>query len=214
VNGEAVIQEISIEVDNLLAKAWEITLREVSETVTIGDTQPVKGKSNQSGHLKSTSKRTYKQLLTHLRKVRTTIKAINRSTHSTPKAEHITEIHKILRKPPPTDDTTPTDAWEALHQNLSDTRTSLKQVLTKHDKERTLTKLKRFQRLLFENPKRAHKWIFEGGESMKLDNVRLATGELDSSEEGVKREVTRVHTERSKPVVPKETAGTYPWEHP
>ena len=27
VNGDAVIREISIEVDNLLAKAWEITLR-------------------------------------------------------------------------------------------------------------------------------------------------------------------------------------------
>jgi hypothetical protein len=62
----------------------------------------------------------------------------------------------------------------------------LKQVLTKHDKERTLMKLKRFQRLLFENPKRANRWIFEGGESKKLDSVRLATGELDSSEEGEK----------------------------
>ena len=78
----------------------------------------------------------------------------------------------------------------------------MKQVLKKHDKERTLTKLKRFQRLLFENPKRAHRWIFEGGENKKLDSVRLATGELDSSEEGVIREVTRVYTERSKPVVP------------
>ena len=47
-----------------------------------------------------------------------------------------------------------------------------------------------------------------------MDSVRLATGELDSSEEGVIREVTRVYTERSKPVVPKETAGMYPWEHP
>jgi hypothetical protein len=86
--------------------------------------------------------------------------------------------------------------------------------LTKHDKERTLTKLIRFQRLLYENPKKAHRWIFEGGESKKLDSVRLATGELDSSEEGVKREVTRIYTERSIPVVPRETAGVYPWEHP
>ena len=111
-----------------------------------------------------------KQLLTHLQRVRTTIKAINRSAHPTPTVEHVAEIHKILRKPPPTDDTAPTDAWEALQQNLSDTRTSLKQVLKKHDKERTLTKLKRFQRLLFENPKRAHRWIFEGGENKKLDS--------------------------------------------
>ena len=129
-NGEAVGREISIEVDNLLAKAWEITLREVGETVTIRGTHPVKGRSNQSGHLRNTNKRTYKQLLTHLRKVRVTIKAVNRSTHSTPKAERIAEIHKILRKPPPTDDTTPADAWEELQRNLSDTRTSLKQVLT------------------------------------------------------------------------------------
>jgi hypothetical protein len=50
VNDEAVIREISIEGDNLLAKAWEIPLREVGETVTIGDTHPVKGRSNQSGH--------------------------------------------------------------------------------------------------------------------------------------------------------------------
>ena len=64
--------------------------------------------------------------------------------------------------------------------------------MTKHDKERTLTKLKQFQRLLYENPKKTHMWIFEGGESKKLDSVRLATGELDSSEEGVKREVTSI----------------------
>ena len=69
-SGKAMVREISLVVDNLLAKAWEITLREVGETVTIGDTHPVKGRSNQSGHLKNTSKRTYKQLLTHLRKVR------------------------------------------------------------------------------------------------------------------------------------------------
>ena len=117
VNGEAVIREISIEVDNLLAKAWEITLREVGETVTIGDTHQMKERSNQSGHLKNTSKRTYKQLLTHLRRVRTTIRAVNRDTHSTPTAEHITEIHKVLRETPPTEETTPSDSWDALQQN-------------------------------------------------------------------------------------------------
>jgi hypothetical protein len=180
----------------------------------MGATHPIKGRSNQSGHLKNTSKRKYKHLLKHLQKVRTTIKAVNKITHSNPTAEHISEIHKILQKPPPTDTTTPTEAWEPLQQNLSETRVSLKQILTKHDKERTLTKLKQFQRLLYENPKKAHKWIFEGGESKKLDSVRLATGELDSSEEGVKREVTRIYTEQSTLVVPRETAGVYPWEHP
>ena len=30
----------------------------------------------------------------------------------------------------------------------------------------------------------------------------------------MKREVTRIYTERSTPVVPRETAGEYPWEHP
>ena len=53
----------------------------------------------------------------------------------------------------------------------------------------------------------------EGRLRKKLDSVRLATGEIDSSEEGVKREVTRIYTERSTPVVPRETAGEYPWEH-
>jgi hypothetical protein len=180
----------------------------------MGATHPIKGRSNQSGHLKNTIKRKYKHLLKHLQKVRTTIKAVNKITHSAPTAEHISEIHKILHKPPPTDTTTPTKAWEALQQNLSETRVSLKQILTKHDKERTLTKLIRFQRLLYENPKKAHRWIFEGGESKKLDSVRLATDDLDSFEEGVKREVTRIYTERSTPIVPRETAGVYPWEHP
>ena len=71
-------------VDSLLAKAWEITLREVGETVTIGETHPVKGRSNQSGHLKNTIKRTYKQLLTHLQRVRTTIKAIKKAHNPPP----------------------------------------------------------------------------------------------------------------------------------
>jgi hypothetical protein len=212
-NGKAVIRNISGKVDTLLAKAWEITLREVGETVSMGATHPpIKGRSNQSGHLKNTSKRKY--LLKHLQKVRTTIKEINKITHSTPTAEHISKIHKILQNPPPTDTTTPAEAWEALQQNLSETRVSLKRVLTKHNRERTLTKLIRLQRLLHENPKKAHRWIFEGGESKKLDSVRLATGEIDSSEEGVKREVTRIYTERSTPVVPRETAGEYPREHP
>jgi hypothetical protein len=35
-------------------------------------------------------------------------------------------------------------------------------------------------------------YLREGSESKKLDSVRLATGELDSSEEGVTREVTRI----------------------
>ena len=129
-----------MKVGNLLAKAWEITLREVGETVSMGATHPIKERSNQSRHLKNTSKRKYKHLLKHLQ-VRTTIKAVNKITHSTPTAEHISETHKILQNPPPTDATTPTKAWEALQQNLSETRVSLKQILTKHDKERTLTKL-------------------------------------------------------------------------
>jgi hypothetical protein len=67
----------------------------------MGATHPIKGRSNQAGHLKNTSKRECKHLLKHLQKVRTTIKAINTITHSTPTAENISEIHKILQKPPP-----------------------------------------------------------------------------------------------------------------
>jgi 5-bromo-4-chloroindolyl phosphate hydrolysis protein len=147
----------------------------VGETVSVGAAQPIKGRINQSGHLENTSKKKYKHLPKHLQKVRTTIKAINKITHSTPTAEHISEIHQILQNPPPTDTTTPAEAWEALQQNLSETRVSLKQVLTKQDRKRTLTKLMKFQRLLYENPKKAHRWIFEGGESKKLDSVKLGT---------------------------------------
>jgi hypothetical protein len=95
-DGEAVIRDISVRVDNLLAKAWEITLREVGETVSMGAIYFIKGRSNQSGHLKNTSKRKYKHLLKYLQKVRTTIKAVNKITHSTPTTEHILEIYKIL----------------------------------------------------------------------------------------------------------------------
>jgi hypothetical protein len=38
---EAVIRDISVKVDGLLAKAWEITLREVGETVSMRATHPI-----------------------------------------------------------------------------------------------------------------------------------------------------------------------------
>jgi hypothetical protein len=65
-DGKAVIRDISGKVDTLLTKGWEITLREVGETFSMGAAHPIKGRRNQLGHLKNTSKKKYKHLLKHL----------------------------------------------------------------------------------------------------------------------------------------------------
>ena len=213
-DGKQVVGDISRMVDTLLTNAWEITLREVGETVRLGPAHPIRRRANQSGHLKNTSKKKYKQLLRHLHKVRRTIRAVSKVTKATPTPAQLEEIQQILQREMPTRETSENTTWESLQLDLVDTRTSIRQILTRHDRERTLTKLKKFQRLLHENPKRAHRWIFEGGDRKELSSVRLSTGELCSTPEEVIREVTKVYTERQKPVVAKETAGAYPWEHP
>ena len=53
-------------------------------------------------------------------------------------------------------------------------------MLQAHDRDSMLKRLKQFQLMLAQTPKRAHRYLFESGEKHKLDSVRLSTVELIS----------------------------------
>eukprot|EP00959_Pyramimonas_sp_CCMP1952_P265277 5547196-Pyramimonas_sp.AAC.1 len=72
-------------------------------------------------------------------------------------------------------------------------------MLGAHDRDSKLKRLKQFQLMLAQTPKRAHRYLFESGERHQLDSVRLSTGELISDSAGIRAEVERVYGERQQP---------------
>eukprot|EP00976_Prorocentrum_cordatum_P015167 304543-Prorocentrum_minimum.AAC.1 len=61
-------------------------------------------------------------------------------------------------------------------------------MLGAHDRDSKLKRLKQFQLMLAQTPKRAHRYLFESGERHQLDSVRLSTGELISDPSGIRAE--------------------------
>eukprot|EP00959_Pyramimonas_sp_CCMP1952_P220262 4605194-Pyramimonas_sp.AAC.1 len=56
------VEHLANQVDNILARAWAITLEQVGEEITVGSPPP-KRRVNQKGHLRRATGKRYKMLL-------------------------------------------------------------------------------------------------------------------------------------------------------
>jgi hypothetical protein len=175
----------------LLQKAWGITLDTIGEEITVGPAAP-RGRTTQSGYLKNTEKKRYARLRDRLRTVKDKLRRAQRT-------------HEGLDPP-----LEPTDLTN-LTIELKNTKHQIKQVLHRHNKDRQVKALEKFQTMLYENPKKAHRYIFESGERKRLDHVKLSTGSIDASKEGVIAEVTRQYSARLQSTVDPNTARSFPW---
>ena len=207
-NGTSIVAELSTAVDTILTAAWEITLQEIGETVTIGPRHPIPRRRHQRGHLRNTDKKRMRILRTHTRSVRRAARSVDKKDPTPEQAEHIGEL---LNKSFPADVSSAHIRQELL-EALRESKRNITHLLRTHDRKGRLATLRRKQQLLRDNPRKAHRYIFESGERKPLDHVRLSTGEVVTTPEGVIDEVTKVYRNRLRPTVPAEGAGRYPWE--
>ena len=86
-------------------------------------------------------------------------------------------------------DATPTELQDRLKEALANSSRERKHMLRTHDRDGRLKRLRQFQVMLTQSPKRAHRYLFESGERHQLDSVRLSTGELTSDPASIRAEV-------------------------
>ena len=167
------------------------------------------------GHLRKSLAREHTTLRKHITTTRRLLRTLCHPDKG-PTEHDLREIHRLTRTPH--SEATPglSDPETVISMLQTDLRRSVlrkQQILRAHDRAATLKSRLRFRRLLSENPKLAHRYIFEGGgERKQLDHIRLSTGEILSNPEDIVDKVTEVYTERLKPVVSPRTARSYPWD--
>ena len=192
------IEHLAKQVDDILAKAWAVTLDQVGEEVTVGSPPP-KRRLNQKGHIRRTVGKKFKMLL----KQESTLRRVHRKVEQCVKdAGELTagleqETRKVLNIPQKGEvghsNATPLEIQNRLREALANSTRERRHMLQAHDRDGKLKRLKQFQLMLAQTPKRAHRYLFESGEKHKLDNVRLSTGELISDPAGIRAEVERVY---------------------
>eukprot|EP00959_Pyramimonas_sp_CCMP1952_P226684 4739777-Pyramimonas_sp.AAC.2 len=102
--------------------------------------------------------------------------------------------------------------WETAARALKQTRTDIRALYKKHEHRQAWKRVKHFRNLLRGSPKAAHRHLFETGERHSLEGVRLATGEITTSEDDLLKEVEKHFAKQQRTRVPEGEARNFPWE--
>ena len=216
--GPTQIDGIAANIHEIIKEALPITLREVGENVAYtGRTAKGQGptrRQNQEGFLKDTDKRKYRRLIRLQGQLRSALRHRPKSEQPVPKPQIFLEaendLKTLLAEHDP--ETTPHDWWEQTAVGLRTAKTQIKTILRRHDGRRARKKQEKFRDTLRNNPKQAHRYLFESGANYKLDSVKLSTGEVTANEDDVIRTVEKHFTDQQSARVPPNLAHQFPWD--
>eukprot|EP00976_Prorocentrum_cordatum_P050341 1016049-Prorocentrum_minimum.AAC.1 len=155
------IERLANQVDNILARAWAVTLDQVGEEVTVGSPPP-KRRLNQKGHIRRAIGKKYKLLLKQestLRRIhRKVVQCVENAGELTTGLEQ--ETRGILNVPQNGEvghsNATPSELQDRLREALANSTRERRHMLGAHDRDNKLKRLKQFQLMLTQTPKRAH----------------------------------------------------------
>ena len=193
------------------------SLEEVGEDVTYtGMMRPGAGPKRRQvkeGYLREVDKRKHKNLQTTHTKLRAALrkKPKNGETSEAPQIYREMEAEiKGLNREGLEGEQEDERWWETAARALKQARMNIRALYKKHEHRQAWKRIKHFRDLLRGSPKTAHRYLFETGEKHSLEGVRLATGEITTSEEDLLKEVEKHFAKQQRTRVPRGGGKKFP----
>ena len=207
------------QIHDILKKALTTSLEEVGEDVTYtGMMKPGAGPKRrqiQEGYLREVDKRKHKNLQTTHTKLRAALRKKPKDGEASEAPQIYREMEaeiKCLSQENREGTEGEEQWWETAARALKQARVNIRALYKKHEHRQAWKRIKHFRDLLRGSPKTAHRYLFETGEKHSLEGVRLATGEITTSEEDLLKEVEKHFAKQQRTRVPEGEAKNFPWE--